>query len=128
MNKIKHDISYEEYLTMIKEYLKKMDIKIRNFLWNQIKSIVEYEYPHIVGLIMKSTERECPICFQEYVITDIKNICYFCKKLFHDKCIKEMWKQHHDLCANCRQPLICNLFIFHDVQIKLFQDILKNCF
>jgi hypothetical protein len=119
-------ISYDQYIQYIKEYLKRVDVNMRNFMMKTMREFVNWDYPQMLKMEREVEDADCMICFDE--VTDLKDriMCVSCKKIYHTKCAHEMWKKRHDVCGNCRKPILFNICLYRDVRLKIFRDLLES--
>lgn len=111
MNKIRSAVSGEEY--------------IYDFLVENIRQFVLYDYEHMRNKCKNCTDKNCSICLDE-VNSDNINICYYCNKVFHDSCINELWRNNHDDCPLCRRAINNCFYTFSNTRYEFFKDILEG--
>lgn len=60
----------------------------------------------IVSEMNPSMTKECPICFDEFIIKDNNVIeLYKCHHTFHKECMNEWLTYHHHSCPMCRRSV-----------------------
>ncbi len=96
-----------------------------NFLIENIKQFVLYDYVEMVQKCNSCQDKSCSICLEEVTNTNI-NICYYCNKVFHDSCINEVWKNGHDECPLCRKYINNSFYTYSNMRYEFLKDILDK--
>ncbi len=119
-------LSYEQYIQYIKEYLKRVDMNMRNFMIKTMREFVEWDYPQMLKMEREVEDADCMICFEEVEDPKDRVMCVSCKKIYHSKCAHDMWKKRYDHCGNCRKPILFNICLYRDARLKIFRDLLNS--
>ena len=91
-----------------------------------MKRFVEVEYEEMKRKEEEIEEKMCAICWDDANDSEDRLVCFFCKKMFHEKCLNESYKNHHDHCSNCRKFMLNNYFTFSKTRMKFFRDVIRE--
>lgn len=118
----------KEYINDIIIYMNDVyenDESIYDFLSENIKQFILYDYENIVKKCNSCIEKSCSICLDEVSNNNI-NICYFCNKVFHDSCINQLWTNNLDHCPLCRKAINSAFYTFSKIRYEFLKDILDK--
>lgn len=123
----KRKILKTDYINDIVTYLHYVKEKQRNvydFLIENMKQFVYYDYEELIEKCKCCEEKCCSICLEN--VEDMKNmnICLYCNKLFHDSCIIELWKSNNHYCPLCRKNINASFYTYVQVRYDFMKDIL----
>ncbi len=128
VNGNKKILLYTDYINDIisyMNYIKESQLNIYEFLIENIKQFVLYDYDEMIEKCNSCEDKNCSICLENVESTNM-NICLFCNKLFHDSCIIKLWKSGHDHCPLCRRNINVSHYIFSRIRYEFFKDILDK--
>jgi hypothetical protein len=94
------------------------------FLIKIMKEFMEIDYPKMIETCNKCEDKSCSICLENCTEANNINLCFFCKNIFHQSCITQVWKSGHDHCPLCRRDINSSFYTYLELRYELIRDIL----
>ncbi len=117
-----------DYMNDIKSYMEHIyeyQNFIYNFLVSKMNEFLNIDYPEMIQLCNSCTDRSCVICLENVENVNM-NICFVCKKIFHESCVNQVWKSGHDNCPLCRKYINSTFYTFPQLRYNFIKDILEK--
>lgn len=115
---------FEEYVKTIYDTIQSYPRCVSEYLMRHICDYVDWYQNRRMLPIVEHVD--CAICMESEKSGNIWSQCVQCKHIFHESCVKELFKIHHRDCPLCRSSLYQNVLINVDIRYRLFSAIVNE--
>jgi hypothetical protein len=124
-DKKQKNISFDEYINDIIQYLSRCNYQVREYLILQMNKYVNEIYVEMKSIESKKLDDNisCSICMDEIEVGCVTQ-CMGCKNYFHKTCQKDLFASKHKFCPLCRKCVYSTMVLNVDTRYKLFREVL----